>query len=598
MYKMMQPFYNYYMLATLVAMAALSPRPGAGFSTVSTRATTTFQRDRRIKITTTTSPFQPLNANRLRAPVTSIDRQRKADLSALRLRAMNSKDDEKTVDTSILSSPLDQALAEGNLRKAVLALKQSGLGNSGSEIAISNGESPNEVNGDDSSLSLSRSQWKLIFDLIEERTANAQENDSENLRALVAAEFPATSAARDEMTDMYQTLKERGHLTLFGAVQSQQPLAAGSSHNVPPTLLESILDLPMKALTPQPTNSLLIAGTFVALVEGILSLALGIPMTTLFLASLFLATCDRLFLNGATFESFLKIFSPGVQEKILRHEAGHFLAAYLLGCPVEGIVLSAWAALKDKRFGLRSQVSAGTSFFDPELSQQINTRQSVTKSAVDRYSIIVMAGIAAEADNYGRADGGAGDEMSLIAFLSQLNFGAAASNNKNQKKWDSESIRNQARWGALQAVLMLREYKPAYDALVDALERGGTLGDCIYAIEKAARKHNLKPMQHPLGYIEEQEGPFSTKEVVWKPYNEGEDVNGLREQYAAWKSLSNNNNSNNNGSSSRTTATTIPSATEPMDEETMAKTLQQYRSQVEAKLRDVEQRLGELEKQQ
>jgi hypothetical protein len=58
---------------------------------------------------------------------------------------------------------------------------------------------------------------------------------------------------------------------------------------------------------------------------------------------------------------------------------------------------------------------------------------------------------------------------------------------------------------------LLTAYKPAYDALVDALERGCKLGECIYAIEKAARDNNLGPLHHPLGKIQESSG-------LWEPY--------------------------------------------------------------------------------
>ena len=461
-------------------------------------------------------------------------------------------------------SPLQDAIEERNLRKATSVLKN------------------------DDKVNLSRDQWNQIFELIEERTANADEN-SENLRQ--ATEFPTESAARSEMTQMYNVLKESGQLKLFGVVDPRVPLAAGST-NVPPPLMEGIIDLPMTALTPQPNNSLLFAGVAVALLEFIASAAFQIPMNTLALSSLLLVALDRLFLNGATFETFLKFFSPGVQEKILRHEAGHFLAAYLLGCPVEGIVLSAWGALQDRRFGTR-QVSAGTSFFDPELSQQINNRKSVTRSAVDRYSIIVMAGIAAEADNYGRADGGAGDEMSLVAFLSQLNAGTSGS-------WNSDTIRNQARWGALQAVLMMREYKPAYDALVDALERGGTLGDCIFAIEKAARDAGLGPVKHPNGFIVEdtvqENDSLMVQKVVWKKYKETMDG----ESFSTESSTSVVDPPGSLVEGQRTSAdkARIDSEENPakaVDEKELSETLRRYREQAENRLRSIEEELNKLD---
>jgi hypothetical protein len=444
---------------------------------------------------------------------------------------------------------LDQALKDNNLKEAIAYLKKN------------------------PSTSLSRDQWDAIFHAIEERTAHVEEN-SENLRV----EFPLESAARQEMTDMYATLKNMQQLSLFGAANtsSLDLLPASGSHSLPPSLLESILNMPMASLTPEPTNTLLLAGGVVAVLEILTSLVTDISLNTLVVATLVFGTMDRIFLNGAVIESFLKIFSPGIQTKILKHEAGHFLVAYLLGCPVEGIVLSAWAALADRRFGTR-QVSAGTSFFDPQLSQQINNKQaSVTRASIDRYSIIVMAGIAAEALAYQRADGGAGDEMALIAFLSNLGMGRGA-----KTIWTGDIIRNQARWGALQAVLLLREYKPAYDALVDALERGGSLGDCIFAIEKAARENKLQPIQRPIGWIvKDTDGvPSWSTSSPW-------DATTAEETVVV-------------GKPAPVTVTSSVAGGEPprseFDEEESIRELQRYKNEVEAKLRTIEEQLKGLD---
>ena len=363
-----------------------------------------------------------------------------------------------------------------------------------------------------------KERWNKLFKAIETSTSEALETvEQVNTRRI--AEFPTESQTRNDMTLMYKTLKDLDQLRVFGAIDPQMPPAAGS-HAVRPSLLEEITGLPLKALTPKPTNSLLLAGGIVAVAEGLLSVALNINLNVLVLWTLGLATADRIFLNGAASESFFKLFSPGIDSKIRHHEAGHFLCAYLLGCPVEGCVLNAWAALQDSRFGMGRQVTAGTSFFDPVLSQQINSpERKVTRSSIDRYSIIVMAGIAAEACYYQQADGGAGDEMALIAFLSQLNGSDAST----LPPWNNVSIRNQARWGAMQAVLLLKEYKPCYEALVEALEKDGSLGDCIYAIEKAARDNNLGPLREPVGYIQELPGDVE----IWtkdKP-SESDDAN-------------------------------------------------------------------------
>ena len=62
-------------------------------------------------------------------------------------------------------------------------------------------------------------------------------------------------------------------------------------------------------------------------------------------------------------------FSSEHRERILHHEAGHFLVADLLNIPVLGYTLSAWEALKQKQPGL-----GGVSFDDSELAAPTGTR--------------------------------------------------------------------------------------------------------------------------------------------------------------------------------------------------------------------------------
>ena len=386
-------------------------------------------------------------------------------------------------NSAAMNKKFDKMLSQGELKSATTLLQS-----------------------DASSIQMNKERILQIFNAIEERTKEAEENhinkriaEDENIN-LGAMEYPPTSPARMEMTNMYSTLRDSGNLKVFGAASDGKYPAMGSK-NVTPNLLEKITELSMNSLTPKPTNTLVLAGAGLAIVEGIVSLSTGINLNFLIVLTLFLGFVDKLIVNGAVFETITRIGMPEYKTKILRHEAGHFLCAYLLGCPVEGCVLSTWAALADPRFGgKRTTVNAGTSFFDPSLSDQINGREPLTRASIDRYSIIVMGGIAAEALNFGMADGGAGDEMALVGFLQNLN-----PRNGGAVTWDTNAIKTQARWGALQAVLLLRQYNDCYEALVDALERGGELGQCVYAIENAIAERGLPDVaETPLGYVVDQ----------------------------------------------------------------------------------------------
>lgn len=176
---------------------------------------------------------------------------------------------------------------------------------------------------------------------------------------------------------------------------------------------------------------------------------------------------DQLALRGAVFEGIYRGLFPAYREKVLKHEAGHFLAAYLHGLAVRGYVLSAAEAV---RAGIPGQ--AGTLFEDEELFADLR-KGVLSNRAIDRFSIVTMAGIAAEAIHYGEAEGGESDVAALIRMLTTLS-----------PPWKEQVVREQARWAVLEAVLLLRQNVKAYDALCEAMRERKSLGDCVLVIEE------------------------------------------------------------------------------------------------------------------
>ena len=467
--------------------------------------------------------------------------------------------------------------------------------------------------------SLSAIQIQAIFDAVEIATAETDEN-TVNKRAIedaniisatssssskgAAVEFRSLDRVRAQMTKLYQVLREEGKLNVFGAIARPPPSSSSSSSSqlagpiyptagsklISPDLLEKITEMSMTNLTPRPTNLLLYGGGVLALLEGIISLNTGINFNFLVVTTLLLAMADQLLVSGAVFETGLRMVLPEMTTRITKHEAGHFLCAYLLGCPVEGVVLSTWAALQDGRFGGRSgsAVSAGTSYYDLDLSEQIAGMKPLTRESIDRYSIIVMGGIAAEAMEYGAADGGAGDEEALVRFLRSLN----PRGGNAVRSWTPELIRNQARWGAMQAVLMMKEYKPCYDALVDALERGGDLGQCVVAIEDAAKREGLGFLRKPLGMVVD-DGEFGK----WVPIDEMEN-DGLMGGEPSQMTGNNGNHpmASTNGVSSIPEEKINGVPTYGEDHITSTEQfLQQYREAMEKKLKNIDEQLEELD---
>lgn len=162
-------------------------------------------------------------------------------------------------------------------------------------------------------------------------------------------------------------------------------------------------------------------------------------------------------------------FSPEHRERIIHHEAGHFLVAYLLDIPVVNYTLSAWETLKQRQPG-----QGGVSFDDGELASQLE-RGTISAQIVDRYCTIWMAGIAAEILVYKNCEGGVDDKGKLSIVLRNLGFSEAICEQKQ-------------RFCSLQAKTLLQENWSAYQALVNAMRQRATVAECRNAIAQAAQE--------------------------------------------------------------------------------------------------------------
>lgn len=180
-----------------------------------------------------------------------------------------------------------------------------------------------------------------------------------------------------------------------------------------------------------------------------------------------IATLDSFSLQGQggnLLLDWIASFSPEHRERIIHHEAGHFLVAYLLGIPVVGYTLSAWEAIKQKQPG-----QGGVSFDDGELASQLE-QGKITAQMLDRYCTTWMAGIAAETLVYNNTEGGTDDRGKLAGVLKSLGFSATNSNLKQ-------------RFCLLQAKTLLEENWSAYQALVDMMRQRASVAECTRILE-------------------------------------------------------------------------------------------------------------------
>ncbi|KAI8019091.1 hypothetical protein LOK49_LG04G01608 [Camellia lanceoleosa] len=161
----------------------------------------------------------------------------------------------------------------------------------------------------------------------------------------------------------------------------------------------------------------------------------------------------------AAIGGFSSLF-PDYQDRIARHEAAHFLVAYLLGLPILGYSLDIG--------------KEHVNLIDKKLEKLIYSGQLDAKE-LDRLAVVAMAGLAAEGLQYDKVVGQSADLFTLQRLI-----------NRSKPQLSKEQQQNLTRWAVLFAGSLLKNNQVIHESLMSAMSKKATVLECIEAIEKAA----------------------------------------------------------------------------------------------------------------
>ncbi|CAK8578862.1 unnamed protein product [Lathyrus sativus] len=161
----------------------------------------------------------------------------------------------------------------------------------------------------------------------------------------------------------------------------------------------------------------------------------------------------------AAISSFSAVF-PDYQERIARHEAAHFLIAYLLGLPIFGYSLDIG--------------KEHVNLIDERLEKLLYSGQLDTKE-LDRLAVVSMAGLAAEGLTYDKVVGQSADLFTLQRFI-----------NRTKPQLSKDQQQNLTRWAVLFAASLLKNNKGIHEALMASMAKKASVLECIQTIESAS----------------------------------------------------------------------------------------------------------------
>ncbi len=203
--------------------------------------------------------------------------------------------------------------------------------------------------------------------------------------------------------------------------------------------------------------------TMSALIGPVVGLSPLVPtgMTVLLLGLYGIDTAWWSGKGSARLLTWLQRTSPQYNQRLLHHEAGHFLAAHLLGIEILDYSLEpvlGWQA--------NQAIEAGVVVAPLDITKQASEPVHYA-NLLERYSTVWMAGIAAEEYIYKEATGGLADLQQLRSVISNL------ANPELQK-----------RWALLRARNLIANHQDAFQALVTQMQQKASVEACCAAIDQ------------------------------------------------------------------------------------------------------------------
>ncbi|MCA6571801.1 MAG: hypothetical protein IM537_09565 [Pseudanabaena sp. M57BS1SP1A06MG] len=167
---------------------------------------------------------------------------------------------------------------------------------------------------------------------------------------------------------------------------------------------------------------------------------------------------------GAYTQAWLRARDPNYRKRVSYHEAGHFLAAHVLGFRVINYAI---AGIVGQSLG---EILASESFNGIEGGVEIEVDNSKNSfNLLDRYCTVYMAGIASEQMMCaGEIEGGLDDIKRLRQAIANLPNPIV-----------------QERWALLNAKNLLSEHRSALIALAEQMQNGASIEACYKTIEQA-----------------------------------------------------------------------------------------------------------------